>query len=404
MSPIPHVVVVDQSPTSGSPAGSCVLTQVQGLLSDHCVTVFADQCELPVGERLAWKRVPVPRKPLFLRYVAFQCLARLKLLAWRLAGGRAALVQATQGQFVGADIVYAHFCHRAYLQGPWKQSGVRGPRRWARWINHRFNAWTEARAVARATRVVVPSLGLAREVAACYPGSESKLVTIPNPVDTDRFRRPPGFDRAAARAGFGLPQHAFVFAFVALGDFSRKGLGLVIEALAGLEPRLRERARLLVVGGQPGEIESFRQLTLRHGVDGSVRFLGLQADVRPCLWCADGFVFPSTYETFSLAVHQAAAAALPLVVTRGLYGVEELVHDGVNGWAVERRAQAIRAAMQALLELPADELHRMGEASRRAVQRCHPGAFVDSWRRLYAQMLGTGDAVAPRTATGGGAA
>lgn len=385
----PHVLVVDQSPTTRSPAGSCVLAQVQGLLPDHRVTVFAADCDLPPGDRFAWKRVPAPRKPLVLRYLAFQWLARLRVLAWRLAGGRAVLVQATQGQFVGADIVYAHFCHRAYLQGPWAKSGVRGLRRWARWVNHRFNAFTEARAVTRAARIVVPSLGLARELAGCYPGSEAKLVTIPNPVDVDRFVRPHGFDRSAARASLGLRDDAFVFAFVALGDFSRKGLGLVIEALSQLPAALRERAQVLVVGGQPGEIGEFRHLAERHAVASAVHFAGLQSDIRTHLWCADAFVFPSSYETFSLVIHQAAAAGLPLIVSRGLYGVEDLVQDGVNGWTVDRETAPIRDALAAALSLAPDELGRMGTASQASVQRCHPLAFVESWRRLYAQMLGT---------------
>ncbi|MCM5681332.1 glycosyltransferase family 4 protein [Schlegelella sp. S2-27] len=404
MSTPPRLVVIDQSPTSRSPAGSCVLAQIQGLMPDHHVTVFADQWESPPNEHLVWKRVAVPRKPLLLRYVAFQALVRLRVLAWRLAGGRSVLVQATQGQFVGADIVYAHFCHRAYLQDAWKKSGVTGPRRWARWLNHRFNAYTEARAVMRASRVVVPSLGLARELAACYPGSEAKLATIPNPVDVDRFGRPQDFDRRPVRAELGLRNDSFVFAFIALGDFSRKGLGLVIEALAALPQPLGERAEVLVVGGQAGEIDEFRQLARRHLVEDKIRFAGLQSDVRPHLWCADAFVFPSTYETFSLVIHQAAAAGLPLVVSRGLYGVEDLVHDGVNGWAVERDAASIRVAMETMLQLPEDELRRMAAAAQRAVQRCHPSVFVDSWRRLYADMLGTGsgDAMPATPAAGGG--
>lgn len=403
MSTTPHIVVIDQSPTSRSPAGSCVLAEIQGLMPDHHVTVFADQCELAPNERLAWKRVAVPRKPLLLRYVAFQALVRLRVLAWRLGGGRPALLQATQGQFVGADIVYAHFCHRAYLQGAWNKSGVTGLRRWARWFNHRFNAYTEARAVARASRVVVPSLGLARELAACYPGSGTKLVTIPNPVDIDRFRRPPGYDHGPVRAGLGLRGDACVFAFIALGDFSRKGLGLVIEALAALPQPLRERAQLLVVGGQAGEIDEFREFARRHQVEDKVRFAGLQSDVRPHLWCADAFVFPSTYETFSLVIHQAAAAGLPLVVSRGLYGVEDLVQDGVNGWAVARDVASVGVAMQTMLQLPDDERRRMADAARRSVQRCHPSAFVDSWRRLYAEMLGTATShTVPATPAAGG--
>ena len=149
----PSLVVFDQAIAAASPAGSCVLAEIAGLAETRRVTVFSERCEIAEPGRIDWVRVPLPKGPLVLRYVAFQLLAPVLYAVWRLRGGKAAQVQTTQGQYTGADIAYAHFCHGAYLAGPWKSSPVRGVRRLARRLNHGFNAFFEKRAFHRASRV-----------------------------------------------------------------------------------------------------------------------------------------------------------------------------------------------------------------------------------------------------------
>ncbi|WP_119155420.1 glycosyltransferase family 4 protein [Caldimonas tepidiphila] len=381
----PRVAVFDQAVSARSPAGSCVMAQVAGLAARHRVTVFSDRCELAGEPGVEWVRVPLPRGPVLLRYLLFQAAAPFLYGFWRLRGHRADWVQTTQGQFARADVVYAHFCHRAYLKGPWKSSPVRGLRRAARWCNHAFNAFFERRALARASRIVVPSLGLARELAREYPGTSARLVTIPNPVDADHFAMPAGFDRAAQRLDAGLREDALVFAFMALGDFARKGLPLVLEGLAGLPEALRAQAQVLVIGGGPDEIEEFSRRAEALGLDGAVRFAGLQQDVRPWLWCADVFAFPSAYEVFSLAILQAAAAGLPVLTSQGLYGAEEFVRPGVNGWLVERNAGAVGSALAEAI-LGRERLPALAQGACESVRRYSREAFVARWSRVYADL------------------
>ena len=396
----PSLVVFDQAIAAASPAGSCVLAEIAGLAETRRVTVFSERCEIAEPGRIDWVRVPLPKGPLVLRYVAFQLLAPVLYAVWRLRGGKAAQVQTTQGQYTGADIAYAHFCHGAYLAGPWKSSPVRGVRRLARRLNHGFNAFFEKRAFHRASRVVVPSLGLARELSLQYPAVAERIVTIANPVDIARFAPQADFDRAGLRASVGLRPEAVVFGFMALGDFARKGLGLVIEALAGLPAEQRQRAQVLVIGGQPREIDEYRALAARHGVADAVVFVGLQKDVRPYLWASDVFAFPSLYEIFSLAILQAAAAGLPTIVSQGLYGAEEFVRDSENGWLVPRTAEGVRAAMaQAVAER--GRLPAWAAAAQAAVKQYSREAFVAKWKQLY-DALDRPAAVAAQMAGGRG--
>jgi glycosyltransferase involved in cell wall biosynthesis len=398
--PSRHLLVFDLAVASASPAGSCVLAEVQGLADTHRITVVSSQCEAAGHPNVRWLRVPLPARPLVLRYLAFLVAAPV-VLAWHRLRGLppADWTQTTQGQYPGADISYAHYCHRGYLRDAWHASPVRGPRRWLRLANHRFNAWCEARAFGHARCIVVPSKGLARELAAVYPQAAPKLITLPNPISVERFGRRADFDRAGFRAQHGVPDDAVVFAFVALGDFARKGMGLILPALSTLR---EQGAWLLVVGGRAGEVEQTRREAERHGIADRVCFVGLQPEVPPFLWASDALVFPSAYEIFSLVTLQAAAAGLPLIVSRGLHGAEEVLVDGETGFAVERDPQAVADAMRAIAEDPAAAAE-MGRRAAVRVQRYSTPAFVARWQRLFAEFEATGSGPAPAHADRPGA-
>ncbi len=385
------IAIFDLSVTHTSPAGSCVLAEVQGLHDTYAVTVFSDRYEGVAGTDGEFVRIPLPRRPIVLRYWLFQILAPLRYWLWRASNSRPALIQTTQGQFVWADVAYAHFCHRAYLKGQWKQSTVKGLRRVLRRVNHGYNALMEGWAFRYARRIVVPSRGLQRELAREYPEVADRIEVIPNPVDLDAYVRPIDFDRSSARARQGYNEDHTVFVFVALGDFSRKGLGLILPALAGLPDGFRDGARLLVVGGGQGEITQYREMAQALGVSDKVAFAGMQQDVRPYLWASDVFVLPSAYETFSLAAAQAAAAGLPPIVSLGLYGPEDYVVHGVSGWVVRRDVDGVKHALQDAIEGRRGRLPTMSAAVQAAVQQYSEQAFVDRWNTLYTQLLGRPD-------------
>lgn len=384
----PRIAVVDMAVATNSPAGSCVRAEVEGLSRHFDVTVFSQRCDLPELPGLEVVHVPAPDRPVLLRYLAFHLGMPLHHALWRARGGRAALTQTTQGQLPGADIAYAHYCHAGYLRQQWHESSVRGLRRWARWCTHRLNAWSEARAFERARTIVVPSLGLKRELDRQYPQHEAKVRVLANPVAVERFRRPAEFDREAQRARIGLQAQDLVFGFMALGDFARKGLGLLIEALASLPMHRRDAVRLLVIGGRQGEIAEFQALASRHGVAERLTFVGMQRDVTPFLWACDAFAFPSAYEIFSLAILQAAAAGLPVLVSKGLYGAEEFVEDGHNGWLVEREPAALSRWFERAID-ERDALCRMGEAALASVQPYDAETFRQRWSALVAELLGS---------------
>ena len=285
----PSVVVVDWNVTRTSPIGSSVLAVLAGLHDRYRFVVVAAYFENPSPDTIEHVRVRLPRVPTFVKELCWPTIAGLGLRRRRLGRLPGAVTRATQGQFPGADIVCAHFCHRAYLSEYFPKAGTRGLRRISRFVVHRHGANLERRAFRRARVISVPSLGLAREIERTYPFAAEKIRHIPNPVDTARFAREEQFDRAAARAELGFRPDDVVYVFVALGDFGRKGLEIGLRGLAAAAP---SDARLLVVGGTKGEIGVFQGIAEKLGLADHVRFVGLQQDVRPYLWLSDAFLFP----------------------------------------------------------------------------------------------------------------
>jgi glycosyltransferase involved in cell wall biosynthesis len=385
------LLMVDMSVVAGSPAGSCVRAILQGVAGQLPVTLMSTAWDAPAGgERVQFVPVAAPARPVLLRYIGFHWRVAKAYRAWAQArqgaGGQAALTQATQGQLIGADIVYAHFCHGAYVPRLWAERQWGDLRFWLRMATHLFNARQERLAFEQAKVIVAPSQGLKRELIAYYGIPPERIEVIANPVDVARFGVPPAeFDRAALRASLGITPDQTVLGFMALGDFERKGLGLVISALADRSRRDAKRLVVLVVGGQSAEIERFKALAREQGVAEHVSFVGMQSDVRPYLWASDVFAFPSVYEIFSLAILQAAAAGLPVMVTQGLYGAEEFVDHGHNGWQVPRQAAAISALFDQMASGAVD-IPAMGAAARASVAQYSAAVFVSRWQALYRRL------------------
>jgi glycosyltransferase involved in cell wall biosynthesis len=375
-----RIAVFDYKVVPTNPIGSCHLRMLQGLCREHEFTVFAVEFENPCPERIRFVRVPVPTRPLALLFVAYHLAAPLAYLWYRLrTGAHFDLVQMVESNLSFGDVSYAHFCHLAYLRRHWRNAGAKGLRGWLRWLDHWLHALVEPWTYRRVRRIVVPSQGLKRELEETYPFTRGKITVIHNPVDVERMRPPADFDREAFRTEHGVKPGETVLVFVALGHFERKGLPLVLQALVALRDR---PLRLWVVGGEPDLIRSWQKRAEEMGIGDKVHFWGMQRDVRPFLWGADVFVFPSTYETFSFVSFQAAAAGLPLVVTP-LYGVEEFMRDGETGFVVERSVKGVAEGLRRFISLSPESRRRMGEHAREAVASYGVEPFVEAWRGFY---------------------
>lgn len=379
-----RVAVFDYETTTTNPYGQGVLRVLRGLGAEHEFTLYAARFDDDGSAPVRWVRVPVLRRPLLALYLSFHVMAPLVALVDRRRHGSPDVVHSLESALLRADVVGVQFSHRSYLRERWATSRPTGLRGLLRGAYERAAAALEPLALSRAEAIVVPSRGLAQELLAEYPHLAGRVEVVPNAIDWERAQPPPGFDRAAVRAGAGLEVDRFTCVFVALGHYERKGLPLVLDALEHLG---EEAPQLVVVGGEPDLVADYAERARRQGLESRVRFVGSQPDVRPFLWAADAFVFPSAYETFSYATFEAAAAGLPLVVS-DLYGVQDFLVPGHNGIAVERTASSVAAALARLVALGPEERRDLGTRASEAVRDYTEQRYVEGWRAAYERASG----------------
>ena len=93
---------------------------------------------------------------------------------------------------------------------------------------------------------------------------------------------------------------------------------------------------------------------------------------------ADLFVHPGVQETFGLVALEAQASGVPIVGIRGSY-MDRIIHCDQTFWARENSAAALA---QAIVEMSAQDLKKMGETASREVRERY------SWEQVFARLFG----------------
>ena len=118
---------------------------------------------------------------------------------------------------------------------------------------------------------------------------------------------------AGSRSEFGVPQDAFLLAFLGRLDLWVKGLDVLVEAFSSLPS---ERFRLVLAGPDwEGGKSKLEHLGEQFGCGNRIHFVGPVYGARKwsLLRTADLFVSPSRWEAFGIALVEAMAMGLPLV-------------------------------------------------------------------------------------------
>ncbi|MGE3285935.1 MAG: glycosyltransferase [Pseudonocardia sp.] len=133
--------------------------------------------------------------------------------------------------------------------------------------------------------------------------------------------------RAEARAALGLHPDDLAVGIVARLTHV-KGHEFLLEAMAKLAPA-HPRMRLICIGDGEREAE-LRALASASGIADRVHFAGLRRDVARLLPGFDVACLTSRYECAPIAVIEAMAAGVPVVVS-DVGTVRDMVTDGVEG-------------------------------------------------------------------------
>jgi len=225
------------------------------------------------------------------------------------------------------------------------------------------------------SRVIAVSEDIRRDLIRYDGVRPDKIVTIPNAINIARIETP--ISRQEARQRLGIPDHVLAIGCVGRLE-EQKGHRFLVEALAILKDI---PLRVFFVGD--GRLrKTLEQQAASLGVAQSTTFLGTRQDVPEILKALDLYVMPSLWEGLSLAMLEAMAAALPVVIS-DVGGVSQAVGKDEYGIRVPP-GNAVELA-RAIRSLSGDSQRRVALGAR-ARQRVLENFSLDAMLRELAKV------------------
>jgi glycosyltransferase involved in cell wall biosynthesis len=218
-------------------------------------------------------------------------------------------------------------------------------------------------------------------------GLRNPIVVLPNGIDLSAM--PPPASRATFERCFPAVGGRPVLLF--LGRIHpKKGLLHLLDAWAKVMP---PKEWLLLVAGpdQLGHTSEVQARARDLGIERHVLFTGpLHGDAKwIALSGAQGFILPSFSEGFSMAVLEAMASKLPVLITRQCNLDVEALGAGL---LAEPDAASVGDQLRSFFALGEDDRRALGERGRRAVEERYTWSTIA--RRmvdLYQWLLGAGN-------------
>lgn len=191
-------------------------------------------------------------------------------------------------------------------------------------------------------------------------------------------------ERQSMRGQFGFGPDDFVVGTVGRFD-PIKNLPLLVDSLvrAGTE---MPAVRGLLIGSGPAEAE-IRSRIEASGCGGRIILPGFRSDARRLIQCMDLFVLASFSEGTSMALLEAMAAGVPVVVT-AVGGNPEVVLDGDTGWAVP--SDSLGMLTEAVLNAARDgaKRRRLGMAGRERFESQFTfDRMIEGYRCCYRELM-----------------
>ncbi|RLE94663.1 MAG: glycosyltransferase family 1 protein [Thermoprotei archaeon] len=207
-------------------------------------------------------------------------------------------------------------------------------------IGRRGGIWTEDqkiihdwewRVTYEAWKVIVCSDYMMREVSRVFMLLPEKIIKIPNAIELEDIETSsPG---SGFKEKYALP-HEKIIMFVGRLVYE-KGLDLLIEAFNILVNKSKRDDIKLVIAGDGPMREYLISMVYKYGLENKVYFTGRIDDNELFSLMKVSYVgvFPSRYEPFGIAVLEAMACGLPVIVPN-YGGPNEVVEHGVEGFKV----------------------------------------------------------------------
>jgi glycosyltransferase involved in cell wall biosynthesis len=202
----------------------------------------------------------------------------------------------------------------------------------------------------------------------------------------ERFRQT--HDRWALRAERGIAEDETILLCMGVFQERKAQLALVL-AFATVAP-LFPRARLVLVGEHPtAYASSLREAVRQLGLEDRVEFVPIQPDIYPWYSVADILVNASDVESLPRSILEAKAFGLPTLAT-DVFGLSEIISDGVNGWLCRAHSgNALATGLHRALTTRPEVLEAMRENCRNEAPRFDGAGYAEAYHQLFTQLVQT---------------
>jgi len=163
-----------------------------------------------------------------------------------------------------------------------------------------------------------------------------------------------------------------------------KNLDSLLRAFAGVIVEHPSVVLWVAGDGEPTVLGGLRALAADLGIEQHVQWVGFaKGEFKQWLFSrANVFVLPSWSENFGLAVAEAMAAGVPVIVTRGV-GISDIVTSHQCGLVTDCTVPALQQAMESLIGDEAIRT-RMGNAGKLAVrEELSIEIYAERLERMY---------------------
>lgn len=179
---------------------------------------------------------------------------------------------------------------------------------------------------------------------------------------------------------YGIPNHKPILLFLSRLHYKKRP-DLLIQALSQLAVKSYDFHLILAGSGEPDYVNHLKKIVASLGLAKYTSFAGFVTgeDKNVLLQGSDIFVLPSFSENFGVAVAEAMAAGLPVIVTPGVQIAPEIA-EAKAGLVVEGEIDTLADAIATLLNSP-HLRSELGENGKRLVSHQY------SWKVIAQNLI-----------------
>ncbi len=366
---------------------------IERLCEDHQVSVFSHTLEGIDLSKIKHYKLPAFTRPKLLAYITFLVSSTIILIALSFLRKRSFDIINSTGCCCtfSTDVITSHFCEKESLRLE-KINIIEMPHKsiWQKLkaldhkIQRSLKVFAEGLVFGRNSskaRIVV-SEHMKGEFIRHYGNAAKSLIVIPNGVDLKIFtpaNQPLYRDRIRQKHGI---SHSDLVLMFAGGDWERKGVPYIIEALARLSTF---DIKLLIIGS--GNEKYYLKFARHKRVEKQTIFITHRTNIKEYYAAIDIFVFPTRYEPFGLVIVEAMASGLPVITSR-VAGAADFMNDGVDCLLLNNPSDINELAAKIELLLSNAELRKtMGERARKTAEKLSWDRVAEKTLEVYNSIL-----------------